>query len=67
VLLHAARDEVEARLLDVSTSITSLVTGATSTVDDVANLSFECTKLAEAVGKLCRHIACQYPKAVGDI
>jgi hypothetical protein len=67
VVLLAARAEVESRLLDVSMSITSLITEETSGLDEVVNFGFDCTKLAEATGKLCRHIASQYPGEIDDI
>lgn len=65
--LRAARDEVEWRLSDVTKSVISFVGEEASSVDAEASFSFDCTKLAEAVGELCRLIVGQYPEAAGDI
>jgi hypothetical protein len=65
--LRAACDEVEWRLSEVTKSIISFVGEEASNVDAEASFSFDCTKLAEAVGELCRLIASQYPEALSDI
>jgi hypothetical protein len=67
VRLRAARDEVERRLLDVNMSMSSLLRMESSSIDAVADFSFDGTKLAEAVGGLCGLIASRYPEAIGSI
>lgn len=67
VRLRAARDEVERRLLDVNTSMSLLLSMESSSIDTVADFSFDGTKLAKAVGGLCGLIASRYPEAVGSI
>lgn len=66
VRLRAARDEAERRLLDVSTSMNSLVHGQTSTMHAAVSFSADSTKLAGAVGNLCDLISSHYPEAIGD-
>lgn len=66
VRLRAARDEVERRLLDVSMSLSSLLHTETSSIDAVADFSFEGAKLAEATGGLCSLLTGRYPVAVGS-
>lgn len=67
VRLRAARDEVERRLMDVNTSMSTLLSMESSNTHMVADFSFDGTKLAEAVGGLCDLIASRYPRAVGSI
>jgi hypothetical protein len=67
VRLRAARDEVERRLLDFNMSMSSLLSLESSSIDTVADFSFDGIKLAEAVGGLCGLIASRYPEAVGSI
>ncbi len=66
VRLRAARDEVERRLLNVNTSMSSLLSMEASNIDTVTDFRFDGTKLAEAVGGLCGLIASRYPETVGS-
>jgi hypothetical protein len=63
VRFRAVCDEVERRLLEVSTSMSLLVQGETSSVGAVVNFSTDSSKLAEAMDELCGLIARRYPEA----
>jgi hypothetical protein len=65
VRLAAARDEVERRLADVSTSLSALAHGKPITVDAVIGFGVEGTSLAKAADELSGLIASRYPGAVG--
>ena len=67
VRLRAARDEVERRLINVSMSLSSLLHTETSSIDAVADFSFEGAKLAEAAGGLCSLLTGRYPVAADSI
>jgi hypothetical protein len=66
VRLSAARAEVERRLVNLNTSMSSFVYGEASSPDTVADFSFDCAKLANVVDELCGLIAKQHPEAVGE-
>lgn len=67
VRLSAARAEVELRLLNISSSMSSFIRGEASGPDTVASFSFDCAKLAKVVDELCGLIAKQHPEAIGEI
>ena len=67
VRLCAARDEIERRLTDVSTSMSALTHGEVITVDAVISFSVDGTSLAKAADELCGLIASRYPEAVNTI
>jgi hypothetical protein len=67
VRLRAARDEVERRLTDVSTSMSALAHGEPIIVDAVISFSVDGTTLAKAADELSGLIASRYPEAVGAI
>jgi hypothetical protein len=67
VRLRAARDEVELRLTDVSTSVSALTHGEAIIVDGVFSFSVDCTRLAKAADELSGMIASRYPEAAGAI
>jgi hypothetical protein len=67
VRLCAARDEVERRLTNVSTSMSALTHGEAITVDAAISFSVNGTSLAKAADELCGLIASRYPEAVGAI
>jgi hypothetical protein len=64
--LNTARDEVEQRLLDLSSSMSSVLRGEASTADAVSIFSFNCANLVKTVGELCALIAKQYPEAIEE-
>lgn len=67
VRLRAARDEVERRLTDVSTSMSALTHGEAIIADAVISFSVNGTSLAKAVDELSGLIASRYPEAAGAV
>ena len=67
VRFRAACEEVERRLLDVSMSMSSLVSVETSSIGAAVDFSLDGSKLVGAVDGLCGLIISRYPEAVDDI
>jgi len=65
VRLRAARDEVERRLANISTSLGALTRGKPITVDAVTGFGVEGTSLVKAADELSGLIAGRYPEAAG--
>jgi hypothetical protein len=67
IRLTTARDEVERRLRDVSTSMSALTHRETSSVDAVIGFGCDGTGLAKAADELRGLIVSQYPETIGAI
>lgn len=67
VRLSTARDEAERQLLDLGSSMSSIIRGETGTADAVVSFSFDCAKIGRTIGELCGLIVKQYPEAIGEI
>ena len=67
IRLTTARDEVERRLREVSTSMSALTHRETSSVDAVIGFGCDGTGLAKAADELRGLIVSQYPETIGAI
>jgi hypothetical protein len=65
IRLHAAREEVERRLTEVSTSLSALSSEETSNVEALISFNVDGAGLRRAAGELRSLIATRYPETAG--